>query len=111
MPPLPFADNPDPTLCGIPQPWGTDDQAWLTGYYPRGPEGALVQPTVYLYDSHLRKRITGAAPSGAEVQVKLFQANPELDYYLVRTVSHTPPQEGWVPAPFLQFEPPPAPPR
>ncbi len=26
VPPLPFADNPDPTQCGIPTPWGKDDR-------------------------------------------------------------------------------------
>lgn len=27
IPPLPFPDNPDPSLCGIPTPWGPDNQA------------------------------------------------------------------------------------
>ena len=65
VPPLPFADNPDPTACGAPLVWGGDGQAWLTGYY----EGELVAPTVYLYDSHLRKSVTGLAPTGTTLIV------------------------------------------
>jgi hypothetical protein len=101
VPELPFSDNPDPTLCGIPTPWGSDEPAWLTGYY----EGQLIQPTVYLYDSHLRNEVTGAASDGAEVRILLYQSNPELDYYLVETVDGYG-QQGWVPAPFLSFEQP-----
>ena len=101
VPELPFSDNPDPTLCGIPTPWGSDEPAWLTGYY----EVQLIQPTVYLYDSHLRNEVTGAAPDGAEVRILLYQSNPELDYYLVETVDGSN-QQGWVPAPFLSFEQP-----
>ena len=100
VPELPFPDNPDPDQCGIPQQWGKDDPAWLSGHY----QGELVQPTVYLYDSHLRKRITGAAPTGAKVRIILYQSNPVLDYYMVRTIDTEEPQEGWVPAPFLSFE-------
>ena len=44
VPPLPFADNPDPTQCGIPAPWGKDDPAWITGIYL----GEVVQPVVPL---------------------------------------------------------------
>jgi hypothetical protein len=100
VPELPFADNPDPNQCGIPVPWGTDEPAWVTGYY----QGELVQPTVFLYDSHLRLSIAGAVPSGTEVQVILYQQNPSLDYYFVKSVDSETPQEGWVPAPFLSFE-------
>lgn len=101
VPDLPFPDNPDPDECGIPQSWGSDDPAWLSGYY----EGKLVQPTVYLYDSHLRKSIKGSGPTGAKVKIVLYQSNPVLDYYMVRTIDTEDPQEGWVPAPFLSFEP------
>lgn len=101
VPTLPFPDNPDPDQCGIPQQWGQDDPAWLSGYY----EGELIQSTVLLYDSHLRKSIIGAAPTGSKVEVILYQSNPVLDYYLVRTLETEEPQEGWVPAPFLSFEP------
>lgn len=101
VPELPFPDNPDPDQCGIPQQWGKDDPAWLSGYY----QGDLVQPTVFLYDSHLRKHVKGAAPTGAKVKVILYQVNPVLDYYMVRTIETDEPQEGWVPAPFLSFEP------
>ena len=102
VPELPFLDNPDPTQCGIPIQWGKDDPAWLSGYY----EGELVQPTVYLYDSHLRQGVTGAAPSGTPVRIVLYQQNPVLDFYMVETVEIDPPQSGWAPGPFLAFEPP-----
>ncbi len=105
IPPLPFPDNPDPTLCGIPVRWGLDDPAWLSGLY----EGALIQPEVLLYDSHLRRSVLASAPHGAEVRILLYQANPVLDYYLVRVVDGVLPdgaaREGWVPGPFLAFAP------
>lgn len=101
VPELPFGDNPDPTQCGIPIQWGKNNQAWLNGFY----EGKLIQPTVFLYDSHLRNSVTGSALSGTEVEILLYQQNPVLDFYLVQTVNIDPPQEGWVPSPFLQFEP------
>lgn len=103
VPVLPFADNPDPAQCGIPQTWGTNNnQAWLTGYW----KGELIQPTVYLYDSHLRNIITAAAEHGTEVQVILFQLNPTLDYYFVK-IPNMPSgyNEGWIPEHFLSFEP------
>jgi hypothetical protein len=101
VPDLPFPDNPDPSQCGIPTTWGTDESAWVSGYY----QGELVQPTVFLYDSHLRLSIAGAIPSGTEVTIILYQQNPSLDYYMVKTVDSDPPQEGWIPAPLLSFEP------
>lgn len=100
VPPLPFPDNPDKSQCGIPTPWGRDTLARLDGHYG----GQLVQPRVYLYDSHSRARVTGSAPTGSKVKVLLFQQNPVLNYYLVRTVNTGRPQEGWVPAPFLRLE-------
>lgn len=100
VPELPFDDNPDPSACGMPRPWGDDGPAWLTGVW----EGELIQPDVLLYDSHLRQSIAGRAPHGAEVRVVLFQENPTLDYYLVEPIDD-PTQEGWVPAPFLTFDP------
>jgi hypothetical protein len=102
VPDLPFPDNPDPAQCGIPVQWGKDDPAWLDGHY----EGTLVQPKVFLYDSHLRGSVTGAAPSGTPVRIILYQRNPTLDYYRVETISLDSPQDGWVPAPFLRFDPP-----
>jgi hypothetical protein len=99
VPPLPFDDNPDPEACGIPRPWGKDDPATLTGMY----EGELVQPIVFLYDSHLRDRVVGQVPDGGRVQVLLFQSNPVLDYYLVRSLDLPEAQEGWVPAPFVDL--------
>ncbi|MCA9838583.1 MAG: hypothetical protein KC422_16815 [Trueperaceae bacterium] len=101
IPDLPFADNPDPNLCGIPEPWLEDDPAWLTGYY----EGKLIAPQIFLYDSHLRRKIVAQVKSGAEIKILLRQVNPSLNYYLVRTLSEDPAQEGWVPEPFLSFEP------
>lgn len=101
VPALPFSDNPDPLQCGIPEVWNSDKPAWLHGSY----QGKLIEPTVLLYDSHARNHITGRAPSGTEVRIELFQANPALNYYMIRTVGLDPPQEGWVPAPFVQFEP------
>src|SRR6266567_8072425 len=103
VPALPFPDNPDPSACGIPTPYG-GSIAWVNGVY----QGQIVESTVSLYDSHERLHITGAVPSGTEVQVELYQANPVLDFYFVRANTPTGPQKGWVPAPFLQFNPPPA---
>lgn len=100
VPDLPFDDNPDPNQCGIPVQWGDGGQAWLTGIY----DGALIQSTVLLYDSHLRKSVVGSAPHGTEVQVVLFQENPVLDYYFVK-IPGAQPQEGWIPAPLLSFDP------
>ena len=99
VPELPFDDNPDPTQCGIPVQWGANGQAWLTGIW----EGDMIQPEVYLYDSHLRIDVTGKAPHGTEVQILLFQENPALDYYFVK-VSGDLNLEGWVPAEFISFE-------
>lgn len=101
VPELPFDDNPDPNQCGIPVQWGSNGQAWLTGVW----EGELIQPDVYLYDSHLRLDVNGKAPHGAEVQILLFQENPTLDYYFVKIQGDGPPVEGWVPAPFVSFDP------
>ena len=104
VPALPFPDNPDPTLCGIPTRWGdSDNRAWLTGVY----DGELVEPEVLLYDSHARLSITARAPHGAPVEIMLYQANPVLDYYLVNVLDAAGDKlgEGWVPGPFLSFEP------
>jgi hypothetical protein len=101
VPDLPFPDNPDPSLCGIPTQWGSDNQAWLTGVY----KGKLIQQEVLLYDSHNRLNITARASHGAEVQILLYQQNPVTDYYLVRIVGAEKPNEGWIPEPFLSFEP------
>lgn len=102
VPDLPFPDNPDPSQCGIPTRWGDDNRAWLTGFYKE----ELIQPTVLLYDSHLRFHITAGAPHGSEVEVILYQQNPVTDYYLVKIVGAETPNQGWIPAPFLTFEPP-----
>lgn len=101
VPELPFPDNPDPNQCGIPTSWGTDESAWVSGYY----RGELVQPIVFLYGSHLRLSIAGTIPSGTKVKIVLYQQNPTLDFYLVKTIDFDPPQEGWIPAPFVSFEP------
>lgn len=89
-------------VCGIPILWGDDNNtAYLTGAY----EGSLIQPNVLLYDSHLRLGIKGQAPHGSQVEVVLYQQNPILDYYFVEVKEGGRPTEGWVPAPFLSFEP------
>jgi hypothetical protein len=102
VPELPFDDNPDPSLCGIPRQWSSDEPAYLTGFY----EGELIQPTVFLYDSHLRREVVGQAAHGTQIQIFLSQSNPTLDYFFVKTVNAETPTEGWVPAPFVSFEPP-----
>jgi hypothetical protein len=98
VPDLPFPDDPDPSACGIPTPWH-DDDAQIDGTF----QGQLVEPTVYLYDSHQRLHITGAVSSGTPVQVELYQSNPVLDFYYVRADTPAGPRTGWVPAPFLRF--------
>jgi len=103
VPELPFPDNADPSQCGIPQQWSSDEPAYLSGVY----EDELIQPTVFLYDSHLRRKIQAQAPHGAEVKILLAQSNPTLDYFMVKVVDAELPNEGWVPAPFVTFEPPP----
>lgn len=90
VPPLPFPDNSDPTLCGIPKQWNSDEPAYLTGIY----EGEMIQSPVLLYDSHFRRKIVARAPHGAEVKILLSQSNPELDYYLVKIVGAELPNEG-----------------
>lgn len=100
VPVLPFEDNPDPAQCGIPVQWGESGQAWLSGEW----KGEMIQEPVLVYDSHLRTSITGRAPHGTEVEIILFQENPVLDYYFVK-IPGDPAQEGWVPSPFLSFEP------
>ncbi|MBI5929579.1 MAG: hypothetical protein HY862_09740 [Chloroflexi bacterium] len=103
IPILPFPENPDPTLCGIPTVWGSaNNWAWLTGVY----NGVMVEPIVYLYDSHLRRGIKAQAPHGTQVKIVLFQANPVLDYYMVQIPDAAVGQsEGWAPAPFVSFAP------
>jgi hypothetical protein len=102
IPDLPFFDNPDPDQCGIPILWGSvNNKAWLTGMY----EGELVQPTVLLYDSHLRMQIMAEAPHGTAVTIIMYQQNPVVDYYYVQIDGVDGPNKGWLPAPFLSFEP------
>ncbi|MBI1299274.1 hypothetical protein GC175_30450 [bacterium] len=97
IPPLPFSDNPDPLLCGIPEPYWTDDPGLVTGEH----DGELVQPVVYLYNSHLRSEITGQVYPNTRVKIVLSQSNPELDYFFVETIDLAEKQSGWIPAPFL----------
>ncbi|MFL7840501.1 MAG: hypothetical protein AB8I52_17125 [Candidatus Promineifilaceae bacterium] len=101
IPDLPFEDISDPSQCGIPIQWGTDEPAWLNGIY----EGELIQPIVLLYDSHLRLDINGEAPHGSEVTIILFQENPVTDYYMVEVKGAGKPIKGWIPAPLLSFKP------
>jgi hypothetical protein len=102
VPALPFEDNVDPSLCGIPRQWTADEPAYLTGVY----EGELIQPAVFLYDSHLRREVVGQVPHGTQIQILLSQSNPTLDYFFVKIPDTETPIEGWVPAPFIVFEPP-----
>ena len=95
VPALPFANNPDPTLCGIPEPDGR--HGLVTGDY----EGKLVQPIVYLYNSHLMNAITGQIYPGTQVKIELSQNNPSLNFYFVKTIGVEPSQSGWIPEPFL----------
>jgi len=96
---LPFPDNPDPTQCGIPVAWSGTDPAWISGIW----QGELIAPVVDLYDSHLRRAVTGQLPHGSRVEIELSQANPVLDYYRVRSIGVEPIQQGWVPGPFVSF--------
>jgi len=100
VPDLPFPDNPDPSLCGIPTQWGPDGTAWLKGTY----QGEVIQSEVLLYDSHLRLNINAQAPHGSEVEVLFFQQNPVTDYYFVKIKGAELPNEGWIPEHFLSFE-------
>jgi hypothetical protein len=100
VPDLPFPDNPDPSLCGIPTQWGPNGTAWLSGTY----QGELIQSDVLLYDSHLRLNVTTQAPHGSEVEILLFQQNPVTDYYMVKIKDAETPNEGWIPEHFLSFE-------
>ena len=102
IPDLPFIDNPNPLLCGIPEVWKEKTPAWISGQY----QGELIQKEVLLYDSHFRKSIVGRIKSGLEIEILLVQINPELNYYLVRSIGLEPVQEGWVPAPFVSFNQP-----
>ena len=100
LPPFAFDDNPDPDQCGIPQPLGSGFMGTLHGEV----DGALVEPMVYLYDSHLRSRVMGMVAAGSEVEVVLAQSNPVLDFFMVRyRADDGRSVEGWVPAPFLQL--------
>jgi hypothetical protein len=95
---LTFPDKLEPSQCGIPTGWG-NSSAWLIGVY----QGQLVEPAVFLYDSHLRTHIMAAVPSGMPVQFELYQSNPVLDLYYVR--HRTRPRQGWAPAPLLRLGP------
>lgn len=101
VPRLPFDDNPDPSQCGIPVQWGSDTTAWLSGLW----EGELIQPEVFVYESHLRTSIAGSADHGTKVEIILYQENPVLDYYFVKFDANGERQEGWVPEHFLTFDP------
>jgi hypothetical protein len=48
----------------------------------------------------------GQAAHGTQIRILLSQSNPTLDYFFVKTVNAEMPTEGWVPAPFVSFEPP-----
>ncbi len=96
IPAIPFADNPDPTLCGIPEPDGRE------GVAHGEVDGELYGPIIYLYESHLRETIIGQIYPGSAVEIVMRQSNPTLDYYFVKTIGIEPVQEGWIPAPFVE---------
>lgn len=102
VPVLPFADNPDPTQCGIPQPMAAGTFGVLHGRY----QDRVVEPEVHLVDSHLRREVVGHVPAGERVAVLAYQDDPELNFYLVRFVDADGPVEGWVPAPYLRLSDP-----
>jgi len=98
IPTFVFEDNPDPDQCGIPQPMGSG----YTGTLHGSVDGEVVEPMVYLYDSHLRAEVRGQVRAGSVVEVVMVQLNPVLDYYFVRfRAADGRSVEGWVPAPFL----------
>lgn len=98
IPTFVFDDNPDPDQCGIPQPMGSGYTGTLHGTV----DGALVEPMVYLYDSHLRVEVRGTIRAGSVVEVVMYQSNPVLDYFFVRFRAQDGRSvEGWVPAPLL----------
>lgn len=100
VPTFVFDDNPDPDQCGIPQPMGSGYTGTLHGTV----DGELVEPMVYLYDSHLRAEVRGQVRAGSGVEVVMVQLNPVLDYYFVRfRADDGRSVEGWVPAPFLDL--------
>ena len=103
VPDLPFDDNPDPTACGIPVVWGSNNNlAYLNGIY----EGEMIQETVLLYDSHSRLEVVASAPHGTEVEILMFQDNPVMNYYKVRIPSAQKGEnEGWIPAILISHEP------
>ena len=99
IPAFVFDDNPDPDQCGIPQRMGSGYTGTLHGTV----DGELVEPMVYLYDSHLRSAVRGKVRAGSVVEVVMYQLNPVLDYYFVRFVADDGRRvEGWVPAPLLE---------
>lgn len=83
VPSLPFPDQQDPSVCGIPTVWGSNQPGWLDGHY----RGTLWQPRVFLYEGHARQKVVGSAPTGSRVKILLYQANPVLSFYLVRTLN------------------------
>jgi hypothetical protein len=98
IPAFVFEDNPDPDQCGIPQPMGSG----YTGTLHGSVDGEVVEPMVYLYDSHLRAEVRGQVRAGSVVEVVMYQLNPVLDYYFVRfRADDGRSVEGWVPAPLL----------
>lgn len=99
VPTFVFDDNPDPDQCGIPQPMGSG----YTGTLHGSVDGEVVEPMVYLYDSHLRVQVLGTVRAGSVVEVVMFQLNPVLDYYFVRyRADDGRSVEGWVPAPLIE---------
>jgi hypothetical protein len=87
-------------VCDIPTPLGSNILGERYGLH----QGKLWQLRVLLYDSRAQKKVVGSAPNGSRVKILLYQANPVLGFYLVRTLNTGMVQEGWVPAPFLRLK-------
>jgi hypothetical protein len=100
VPELPFPNEQDPLLCGIPQTLGSGVPGVLDGHH----EGVLVEPEIHLYDSHLRSKVVGHVPHDREVLVTMFQDNPVLNFYYVVAETKAGKVQGWVPEPYLEFE-------
>jgi hypothetical protein len=99
VPELPFATNPDPSLCGIPASMGDGFEGVLHATF----DGVVQEEMVHLVDSHLRAEVSGHVPAGSIVELVLRQENPELDFYFVRWRGPDGIVSGWVPAPYVDL--------
>lgn len=96
-PVLPFPDNADSRQCGIPNRLGDTYEGQLSGVYG----GQMVEPLVYLYDSHARDQVVARVKSGTKARGVLLVVGPQLNYLLVKTDMNGRTVQGWVPEPFF----------